>query len=301
MAQNDQRRVVGRLTIKHSKWSGLTDPDAYKLSRSLDLARCIVAEAYNILHPITLTMSPGSETISQSSYLVLRYQFRLPNLVGADARAKREWPYNVLRICNTMRMIELGLLGPVSIADSYSTTVGRAVEDARLGAEADISLAGQQWPAQKKAAAIDAAKRDAAMSADRVAMSSRGMVPMKKAVGLSFAENGMLDRWLNKDPTLRMKPEQYGSIHLNFPDLLQNPAVSLVCVARTIIHEGSHKFCDTRDFAYADAPEYRALTLDQAIWNADSYAYAAVSLYKGIVFQTHRSMAAAPAGVDMNS
>ena len=40
-------------------------------------------------------------------------------------------------------------------------------------------------------------------------------------------------------------------------------------VAGTIIHQASHKFCDTRDFAYSYDPGYGTLTSTQAVMNAE--------------------------------
>ena len=50
-------------------------------------------------------------------------------------------------------------------------------------------------------------------------------------------------------------------------------------VALTLIHEASHKFIDTFDFAYVYDPVYEQLTTAQALRNADSFAFAAVSIY----------------------
>lgn len=51
--------------------------------------------------------------------------------------------------------------------------------------------------------------------------------------------------------------------------------------AITLIHEASHKFLDTLDFAYVYETKYRYMSTDQALRNADSYAFAAASLFCG--------------------
>jgi hypothetical protein len=71
---------------------------------------------------------------------------------------------------------------------------------------------------------------------------------------------------------------QNGEIHVGFSKVAGYSAISL---ARIIIHEATHKYLKTRDEAYAWDPAYGALSLVQALNNADSYAWAAVSLYCG--------------------
>jgi hypothetical protein len=81
-----------------------------------------------------------------------------------------------------------------------------------------------------------------------------------------------------------------GSIHIEFNLLKQalRPVVSM-----TIIHEASHKFCGTKDHAYAYDPDYKRLTKAQAADNADSYAYFCWSLYLGRVVTDKDALAIA--------
>jgi hypothetical protein len=84
-----------------------------------------------------------------------------------------------------------------------------------------------------------------------------------------------------KNPvTRKFVANQLASIHVNFANLKQSAVSSQLTVARTIIHEGTHKFCDTEDHSYRYDTSYKTLTKAQALDNADSYAYAAVSIYK---------------------
>jgi hypothetical protein len=53
--------------------------------------------------------------------------------------------------------------------------------------------------------------------------------------------------------------------------------------ARVIIHEATHKYLCTADEAYAHQDTYAGLSLAKTLNNADSYAWAAVSLYCGAV------------------
>jgi len=86
---------------------------------------------------------------------------------------------------------------------------------------------------------------------------------------------------------------------VNFRTQLADNTVTNVRVAATIIHEASHKFCDTRDFAYSEDPAYRSLTLANALMNADSYAFTAICLYKKCFFADEGALRKPPAGVNM--
>lgn len=84
---------------------------------------------------------------------------------------------------------------------------------------------------------------------------------------------------------------RHGSIHLDFarfgrPGPIGQKEVTVLGGAHLLIHEASHKFCATKDHAYEHEDEYGALTFLQATDNADSYGYAALSLYAGKILGT---------------
>lgn len=83
-------------------------------------------------------------------------------------------------------------------------------------------------------------------------------------------------------------PRAQGSIHLAF-DLTST--YSETALARIIAHEATHKFADTEDHAYMhEFTKFAAMTQAQACDNADSYAYAAISILRNrlITWQTMR-------------
>jgi hypothetical protein len=83
------------------------------------------------------------------------------------------------------------------------------------------------------------------------------------------------------DPvTGKIPTAQKGSIHIDFGVLKTTATSTLLTAARTIIHEGTHKFGLTKDHSYRYNTGYKLLTKAQALDNADSYAYTAVSIYK---------------------
>ena len=71
-----------------------------------------------------------------------------------------------------------------------------------------------------------------------------------------------------------------GEIHVHFSDL---QAYSVDSFARIIIHEATHKYLSTVDHFYAWNANYYQLKLQDCLNNADSYAWAALSLCQGVV------------------
>ena len=73
------------------------------------------------------------------------------------------------------------------------------------------------------------------------------------------------------------RPPERGPIHPDFD--LAGRSYSPRGLARIIIHEASHRFQFTRDKAYNyNRPKFEAMTVDDALNNADSWAYAALSI-----------------------
>lgn len=67
-----------------------------------------------------------------------------------------------------------------------------------------------------------------------------------------------------------------GEIHISFQKMQPYSALSY---ARVIIHEAAHKYLGVKDHAYAHEATYPALSLTDCLDNADSIAWAAISLY----------------------
>jgi len=66
-------------------------------------------------------------------------------------------------------------------------------------------------------------------------------------------------------------------IHLNFAALQPKPVEQ---VARTLVHEASHKFINTYDKAYCGSVEYAQMGSADARVNADSFAWFALATWK---------------------
>jgi hypothetical protein len=69
-----------------------------------------------------------------------------------------------------------------------------------------------------------------------------------------------------------------GPVHVSFELAKTYSALEW---ARLIVHEASHTFCGTTDVKYAHDDQYYSQRPDDMVTNADSYAYAAVSLGAG--------------------
>jgi hypothetical protein len=71
-----------------------------------------------------------------------------------------------------------------------------------------------------------------------------------------------------------------GEIHAAFT-IMQQSGYTSTAVARVIIHEAFHKYWAVADHKYAHEAGYTSLDCEDAIDNADSFAWAAVSLSAG--------------------
>jgi hypothetical protein len=318
MAHNTQRITRGQLTIKYSPEYPIGAPEVDKLVNSLDLARHVVAKSFNLIHklelpprqaasvPSHLAYEPGVrrsprwmkhieklhgntyfEKMDPMDILSISYHFGL----SIDESSAYFWPGRISQIASRYSKILAGLQQSLSIADAHATIIGKKVDKAitkwkKRGEEEDVLLDRMQKAFEKGAA--DSAK-------------TRGVVNPKKAFLMGLTETQFQERdsmRIENDefvPYIDMAPEDRGSIHINFMALLRpEKSVTDLGVARTIIHEASHKFCNTQDYAYA-SPEmvYDRTPSHQKLWNADSYAFCAVSLYTGTFIATDDDMPAA--------
>ena len=306
MAQNTLSITSGNLTIKYSPMYPIEGAEVTKLENSLDLARRALKKAIDVLHRIEMAKAIDGTTLPELTFMVLRLHFKLKPESFTSARS--EWVRPVSQIANKLRQIQSGLMRSVTIADAHASIIGRGV-DKEL-AEFRTKTAGRKPSEDEKHKLLDGMEDANKQGVDKAAK-IKGIVYLKKSFAGtllqqekldSFAENEMLWDFKKKQlvPSVEVRVEQRGSIHVNFQQLLkEEKQVSALRVARTIIHEASHKFCNTQDHAYATDAGYRVLQDHEALWNADSYAYTAVSLYKGICFQTDDQMAREH--VDMNS
>jgi hypothetical protein len=108
-----------------------------------------------------------------------------------------------------------------------------------------------------------------------------GMAPGKSRAGtqgkLEEGHVKLSNKFIPK--SLYGTPEEFvegaRSIHIEFSLAAVYPPIQL---ARIIVHEATHKFAGTRDHAYTYEEDYEDLTMEERVFNADSYAYVVISI-----------------------
>lgn len=289
----------------HIRYSSLFPPTTtakQNLANAVTLTRTALAEAYTALKP-----QPELPKVQQS---ILRYHFRLgggppPPDYAKCAQAVRK----------VVEMIINGTNGGLVIADVRSKFISEFMDREGVGMDLfslhgthDEDLTGGQLV--KLVKQLEGQKPDAEIlrlfEQDSETYGSYGsymkMVEQFKKELAEFVQKqargedpkhpgDLLRGYVNKKVTNTDDVELFGAkkkwahkgIHLNF-DLLEGGDYFQSCplaIARTLVHEASHKFCGTKDHAYAyQEDEYLSvMSSAEALNNADSYAWAVISLY----------------------
>ena len=294
MAANTERIQDGALTIKFSPDYPLTPQQRSKLVLSLELAQRVLRKAIAALDAVLTDPEPRPSTIGSIAYKVLRSHFKFakleldPTLGGRFGGADwTQWMQDARHVRQVYERLLLALGQPITIADAHASTMRKSepVCFEALARKYDIFDTLHAVPVAQKMLLAQAAQLMAGAESAQTA----GFVSPKRAKVASLTADELARRKAH-DPSLTILPDEKGSIHINFASLLHGEQYRKLQVARTIIHEASHKFCDTRDIAYSFHDGYKSMTRPQALLNADSYAYAAVSLYKDHVFADSRAM-----------
>ena len=301
--QNALRRELnGGIVIKYSDDSQLTESAVMKLRGAIDAARRAVDETVSVLWGMLQAPTLNLASIGELAYKTLRMHFRLEHPTRNTTTQATEWNTwraDIRQLARNYRTLHNGIMKrPLTIADAYASTVGREVRQqlAAFDREHDTKAL--------VAAILDGGRDERRLKAKLEGMVKAagigGVVSPKRAT-IARMSPVELDKHVANDLTVSMTADEQGSIKLNFPLLLRDDGTSIVSVARTLIHEASHKFFYTRDFGYAGREEYFAMSKTEAMMNADSYAYAAISLYKHRLFVTPEDVRGAPKGINMNA
>jgi hypothetical protein len=307
MATNTVVKDLGTYSLKSSPDYPVGAREEEKLTRSLDLACRVLRSVIARLQAIATLERPAPSTIGEVPYKTLRYHLKLDGLGlerGEDVRFSgagwTAWRADLERAREVAGRILQGLSTHPTIADSHASTVKKeTMSNARellALAATKYNTAANNLTPQMRMGVFMLAEQQAVESSKTTA----GFVQPRKAVVAAMSPDEFARRKKN-EPTAGLQPQDKGSIHINFTTLLGEAKYKHLHVARTIIHEASHKFCDTHDFAYSYEPAYATLTKPQAMTNADSHAYAAVCLYKGQFFGDSQTMLAASAGMDLDT
>jgi hypothetical protein len=233
--------VIKGLTVNYHSTKPPAAAQLHNLHVCLEIARGMAGKAYEVTRRIA-----KEKTLHELESDILTYHFRLPVLAKEDSCAL--WQPYLKRIYHVYDEVINYFKKSITISDSVS---------AELNPNADAMLA--------KAEGYVPWKNNQAQE--------------KKVVlfkGLYFSEqNQTWDQCTHTAYKFTFK--QAGSIHIPFSALLQKPNVY---VARTLLHEATHKACNTRDVYYAMDNGYKSMSALEALDNADSYAWTALCLYK---------------------
>ena len=288
MATNTERDDLGRLIIKYAPTSGYNPAVRAKLVCSLELARRAVSNACEQLRWLAVKSHVTLADIGDVPYRTLRRHFSLAPFPSSGVIPDVTWiawAKNINTIAFNLVRISQGLERPVTIADAQASNEKKfhPIGVARLTAI---------YPDPAKRQMVDEVAQTYARGE---AMARSGFVAVKSAANAAMAP-GELSRYLAGDLSVKVDATDKGSIHLNFLTQLADRSVTNLRVAGTIIHEIGARL--SRRGLEAPAG---ALTPTQALMNADSYAFAAVCLYKGHVFQDEAAMTTPPTGINMNA
>jgi hypothetical protein len=211
------------------------------------------------------------------------------NLVIADARAKA--------IKHRLRGLDPDLFGfrPEGMTNQEIVEAMHASTEERPGrfAITPWQKRAHQAKLDDRAAEIQSIKTDVEnkdYQLDDEKKVARGYVTSKTAHLSSKDRDDFSNKALRgKHLKVEIGPEHRKSIHFDFHYLTTAGVASKyshLSVARTIIHEASHRFASTKDFAYIFNAPYGTLGKNKAVNNADSYAWMAISIYKNFNFNS---------------
>jgi hypothetical protein len=262
--------------------------------RRSELQRSVLETHFKLGEP----GSPRHPSVSGHEQLVLDNHARAPEpgLGGVFERGPEvgEARLGLMRakLAEKFKILHAVLTGNLKIADAYSSTFQHELRNAKekndrelmeleqdaQDKEWDYNNIGGDFGAWNEAAEkVETFRRERGeKETSHATLWGRGTIGYVKPHKPFAASREKMPRL----EAPQMLPEQYGSIHINFMTLLDR--TDNMKAAVTLIHEASHKFIDTLDFAYVyEEEKYRHMSTDQALRNADSYAFAAASLARG--------------------
>lgn len=262
----------------------VTDPSIRRrgvnLGRQADMGRLLAQEVPPAAAAAAPPPSPRDPLLDAAGllkaflYRVFTDHFHLAAL--ASRADWSPWVADLQKIGRAFAAINAGLSASIVISDSHAVELLKKKQPS----SGYVSLK------KRSAATLNAVPADAA------------------ATTIGPEDRTMLDEWVDGRFKVRGTAlDVKGNIHLDFR-FLSRPDVSRLLIAATIIHEASHKFYDTSDNGYAGKTDgkYTGMSTAEAIDNADSYAFAAISIYKDIFILNEQAMPAlAIAGVNLNA
>ena len=141
---------------------------------------------------------------------------------------------------------------------------------------------------------IHAGQQTNALDPENVTTHGYVAPPKEKSVNLFGQKFKILDSGAGMQQGL-FSGIRNGEIHINF-DKMHAGGYTHQASARVIIHEACHKYWGVTDHLYAWNGGYDNLSIDDLLDNADSYAWAALSIEAGFLIKGTSSRDAANAG-----
>ncbi len=254
-----QGQVVQGLNVNYHSTQVPTPQELFKLHTCLELTRRLASHATQVTRRMgdamganLVTRAFSGQPVSEVEAEILKYHFRLPELGPFDPWA--DWKPYLDRIHQVYDRVSTYLGGPLTISDAHSGVLSKKE-----------NRDGRGYVAPKSSTP----GRD-----------QLGTQPVVIFQGKHKFEDGWKGHVVSQ---CLYEARHQGSIHIKFT-ILQDQHSQInpnLFIARSLMHEATHKVCDTYDYAYAsDEVKYAAMPGYEAIDNADSYAWAALSLFK---------------------
>ncbi len=243
--------------------SGMTENKVRFLWESLAIARKALEEAVRVVSGLLLSAAKPTDAIKDYVHDSLVYHYGLDKLV--DRKNCSAWQNDLQQI---QRILELSkqylCANPVTVGDALSRRSRGCFytfREAMSNRQDDV----------------------------KVTPSTMAYVNLKKeAWGKIDKDPALFDKWKAGEHVFGV--EQFGNIKLDFRELAAK--YTRLLIAKELIHEATHKTGGTVDHRYA-GPLYDDLsfTKTQRLNNADSHAWAAVSLYKETLIERNSDIA----------
>ena len=300
---NDTQINVQGLSVSFSSFFPLEAAEPTKLARSFELARRVITTAEQTVSVLTAqSLNPqgdGYLELKKAFADALSWHFKLsgmihlgPSSCAVKPQELETWADDVKAIGHNMSKMKDGMLGNVRISDlksMYIKEFGTSTDTSSKPSEfiEFIKTQGEETNNDMVKEIREIQDRNQHLGRVRILKE-----PRKRILSAKIEKT-----WKN-DLTFLIDPVQKSGIHIEF-DLLKTH--TLLFIAYAILHEASHKFCCTRDFAYAGNAGYEVLSKPQALLNADSYGLLAVSLSKSHFFKYRQELQSTSVpGLDLN-
>ncbi len=275
--------------------------------------KCVAAHIAVLKRPAPTPPADPDEALAAK---VLGYHARLKD---AGTYPRQGWDLYLDRLLRNLDLIRIGLNGDVVIADALADLLRLWVQRNRSGlnealtayttvsvqrGDSGVKNVGQVVKTLTQPGVWKGAMWERLLGRNEAARTSyledlretiaenqstvQGYVRLKR---IPLNKAGTLEQFGNdgvsfRQDDFRIDPAHRKSIHIDFALLTERGGeAGRRYLTRALVHEASHKFAGTADFAYSHDPAYKTQTPAQAVNNADSVAWVAVCLGEGASYK----------------